>query len=146
MARAKQTKRMSAREGRAYVNGSEVTSLIKLNAVFTPEISEKRTVGQRSTSAKILGFGITGTITQYKATRWLRNGIKQYLNTGVFPQMDIQATMDDADSDFYEQYGAERIQLIGVQLSGDLTLIDLDAEGEEVQEEVTFIASEVRFL
>ena len=139
-------KRMSAREGRGFVNGNRVTSLIKLNAVFTPEITDKRVAGQRGTSAKVIGYAITGTITQFKATRWLRDAIKTYMTTGVFPQMDIQAVMDDADSDFFSTYGEERIQLIGVQLTGDLPVIDIDAEGEEIQEEVTFSAAEIRFL
>lgn len=141
-----QFKRMSAREGRGFVNGKKVTSLLKLNAVFTPEITDKRTVGQKGTSSKVVGYAITGTITQFKATRWLRDAIKQYLTTGIFPQMDIQAVSDDSDSDFHNSFGEERIQLIGVQLTGDLPIIDIDAEGEEIQEEISFSASEIRFL
>lgn len=139
-------KRMSAREGRGFVNGSQVTSLIKLHAVFTPEVSEKRVVGQRGKTPKVIGFGITGTITQFKATRWIRDAVKTYLTTGIFPLMDIQAVMDDPDSDFVRRYGEDRVQLIGVQLTGDLSLIDIDAEGEEIQEEISFIATEVRYL
>lgn len=139
-------KRMSAREGRAFVDGNQVTSLIKLNAVFTPEVTKKRVVGQKGMTSKVIGYDITGTITQFKATRWIRDAIKEYLTTGVFSKVDIQAVVDDKDSDFYKSYGEDRIQLIGVQLEGDLPLIDIDAEGEEIQEEITFSAAEVRFL
>lgn len=139
-------KRMSAREGRGFVDGKIVTSLIKLNAVFTPEVTKKRVMGQRGMTSKVIGYDITGTITQFKNTPWIRDSIKTYLDTGVFPQIDIQAVMDDSDSDYVKNFGADKIQLIGVQFDGDLTLVDLDSEGEEVQEEVTFGASEIRFL
>ena len=139
-------KRMSAREGRAFVDGNQVTSLIKLNSVFTPEVTKKRVVGQRGMTSKVIGYDITGTITQFKATRWIRDSIKEYLTTGVFSKFDIQAVVDDKDSDFYKSFGEDRIQLVGVQLEGDLPLIDIDAEGEEIQEEITFSAAEVRFL
>jgi hypothetical protein len=138
--------RMSAREGRAFIGGKQVTSLVKLNAIFTPEVSKKRVVGQRGTTPKVIGYEITGTLTQFKNTPFIRDLIKQYLATGIFPKLDIQAVMDDKDSDYYKQYGEARIQFIGVQLEGDLPLIDIDSEGEEVQEEISFSAAEVRFL
>lgn len=141
-----EVKRMSAREGRAFVSGTQVNSLIKLSAVFTPEISKKRVVGQRGMSSKVLGYDLTGTITQFKNTPWIRNAIKTYQQTGVFPKFDIQAVQDDKDSDYYKNFGEDRVQLIGVQLEGDLPVLGIDAEGEEIQEEVSFSAAEIRYL
>ena len=138
--------RMSAREGRAFVGGTLVTSLVKLNAVFTPEITSKRVIGQKGLTSKVIGYDITGTITQFKATPWIKNAIQEYLKTGSFPKMDIQAIMDDKSSDYYQNYGADKVQLIGVQLTGDLPVIDLDAEGEEVSEEISFSAAEIRYI
>lgn len=137
---------MSAREGRAFVDGKQVTSLINLSAIFTPEITKKRVVGQKGMTSKVIGYDCTGTITQFKATPWIREAIKQYLKTGVFPKMNIQAVLDDKSSDYFKAYGEDRVQLIGVQLEGDLPLIGIDAEGEEVQEEVNFSVAEVRFI
>ncbi|APQ41984.1 XkdM [Clostridium phage A2] len=138
--------RMSAREGRAFVSGKQVTSLIKLEALFTPEVTKKRVMGQKGLTSKVIGYDITGTITQFKATPMIREAIKEYLKTGIFPKMDIQAVCDDPDSDYVKNYGEDRVQLLGVQLEGDLPLIGLDAEGEEIQEEISFSASEVRYL
>lgn len=139
-------KHMSMKEGRAFVNGEKVTTLTKFNAVFAPEVSKKRVVGQKGFTSKVLGYDITGNIEQFKATRWIRSAIKSYFQTGVFPKFDVQAVMDDPDADFTDAYGEERIQLIGVQLTGDIPLIDVDAEGEEIKEAVSFTAEEVRFI
>lgn len=142
---SKEVKRISAREGRAFLSGTQVTSMIKLNAVFTPEISKKRVIGQKGMTSKVVGYDITGTITQFKATQWLRTAIKTYIDTGVFPKFSIAAVLEDKDSDFYAAYGAEKITLLGVQIEGDLPVIDLDAEGEEIKEEIKFSASGIRF-
>jgi len=138
-------KRMSAKEGRAFRGSEEITSLIKLEANMALETTSKRVMGQRGMTTKVIGYDITGTITQYKATTWIRDAIKEYTNTGVFPTFDIQAVLDDPDSDFVTSNGAERVQFIGVQMTGDLPLIAMDAEGEEIQEEISFSAAEVRW-
>ena len=138
-------KRMSAREGRAFVDGEQVTSLINLSAVFAPEVTKKRVVGQKGMTTKVIGYDITGTITMFKATPWISEAIKEYLSSGVFPKMDIQAVMDDVDSDFVDTYGAQRVILKEVQLEGELPLIGIDVEGEEIQEEISFSAAEVMF-
>ena len=138
--------RLNARNGRAFVDGEEVTSLIALSAVFVPEVTKRRVVGERGLTSKVIGYDITGTINRYKNTRWLRTAIQAYINTGIFPLMEIQAVMDDPDSDLFQNFGEDRIQLLNVQLDGDLPLTAIDAEGEEVNEEINFSASEVRFL
>lgn len=140
-----EVRRMSAREGRAFINGEEVTSLIKLNAVFVPEVTKKRIAGQRGMTSKVLGYDITGTITTFKATPWVTNAIKNYLTTGIFPKMDIVAFMSDPDSDYVSNYGEQMITFEGVQLEGEIPMIGLDVEGEEVMEEVTFSARNVVF-
>lgn len=134
------------REGRGFINSTQVLDLIKLNAVFTPEVSKKRSVGQRNMQSKVLGYDVTGTITQFKGNQWVRNAIKEYIKTGVWPEMDIQGVMSDPDSDYVKNFGEERIQLLGVVLTGDLPVLDLDAEGEEVVEEISFNAAEIRYL
>ena len=138
-------RRMSAREGRAFVDGKQVISLLKLNAVFTPEVTKKRVVGQKGMTTKVIGYDITGSITMFKVTPWIREAIKEYLSTGVFPKMDIQAVMDDVDSDFVNDHGAQRVILKEVQIEGELPLIGIDVEGEEIVEEISFSASEVMF-
>ena len=137
-------KKMSLREGKAFRDGNEITSLISLEVAVAMEVSSKKVVGQRGTSHKALGYNVTGTITKYKNNKFIRELFDEYTETGIFPQFDIQASQTDPDSDFVSNYGADRVQIIGIQLTGDLPILSLDAEGEEVTEEITFEASEIR--
>lgn len=138
-------KRMSAKEGRAFRGSEEVLSMISLEAVVALETTSKRVIGQRGMTHKVIGYDVTGTITQFKSTAWIRDSIKTYVNTGVFPTFDMQAVMDDPDSDYFENNGSDRVQFIGVQLTGDLPVVSLDSDGEEIEEEVTFSAAEIRW-
>lgn len=134
----KQDTRMSLREGSAFLDGEEVLDCIKLSAVFTPDVGESKSIGQRGKSRRWLGYDITGSITQYRSTPWLKIAIKRYLETGETPVLTIVGKREDKASDFFKNNGAEVVTLQTVVLTGDISLIELDSEGEFVEDTIDF--------
>lgn len=137
--------RMSLREGKAFIDGVQILDLIKLESYFTPEVVTSRSVGQKGTSRRYIGHDITGAITEYKSTPWIKDIIKKYLDSGETPKLTIQGIQDDPNSDYGKDYGRDKTTLIGVVLTGDLPLIQLDSEGELVQNELEFGAYDIKF-
>jgi hypothetical protein len=136
---------MSLREGKAFIDGVEILDLMKLELYFTPEVVESRSVGQKGVSRRYIGHDITGNITEYKSTPWIKDIIKRYKATGETPKLTIQGIQDDPNSDYGRTYGRDKVTVVGVVLTGDLPLLMLDSEGELVQNEVEFGAYDVMF-
>ncbi len=137
--------RMSLREGKAFVDGVEIMDMLKLEVFFSPEVVESRSVGQKGVSRRYIGHDITGSITEFKSTPWIKDIIKKYKSTGETPKLTVQGIQDDANSDYGRTYGRDKVTLVGVVLTGDLPLLMLDSEGELVQNEVEFGAYDVMF-
>jgi hypothetical protein len=136
---------MSLREGKAFIDGVEILDLLKLELYFTPEVVESRSVGQKGVSRRYIGHDITGSITEYKSTPWIKDIIKRYKATGETPKLTVQGIQDDPNSDYGRTYGRDKVTVVGVVLTGDLPLLMLDSEGELVQNEVEFGAYDVIF-
>ena len=134
-------RRISLREGRVYLDGTEIMDAVKLEAVFTPDVNESRSLKERGVSRRWLGFDITGTITEYRTKPWIHDAVKKYMQTGVTPEFTITGVQDDKGSDYYASYGLITKTLRGVVLTGDLTLINMDAEGDVLQDEIEFGAN-----
>ena len=137
--------RMSLREGKGFIDGVQILDLLKLELYFTPEVVESRSVGQKGVSRRYIGYDITGNITEYKSTPWIKDIIKKYKKTGETPKLIIQGIQDDPNSDYGKAHGSDKATVVGVVLTGDLPLIMLDSEGELVQNEVEFGAYDVMF-
>lgn len=137
--------RMSLREGKGFIDGVQILDLIKLESYFTPEVVTSRSVGQKGTSRRYIGHDITGSITEYKSTPWIKDIIKKYLDSGETPKLTIQGVQDDPNSEYGAEFGRDKATLIGVVLTGDLPLIMLDSEGELVQNEIEFGAYDIKF-
>ena len=120
-------RRISLREGRVYLDGKEIMDAVKLEAVFTPDVNESRGLKERGVSRRWLGFDITGTITEYRTT----------------PEFTITGVQDDKGSDYYAKYGNITKTLRGVVLTGDLSLINMDGEGDVMQDEIEFGANDM---
>ena len=136
-------RRISLREGRVYLDGKEIMDAVKLKAVFTPDVNESRGLKERGMSRRWLGFDITGTITEYRTTPWIHEAIKKYMKNGITPEFTITGVQDDKGSDYYTKYGNITKTLRGVVLTGDLSLINMDGEGDVMQDEIEFGANDM---
>lgn len=131
-------RRISLREGSVYLDGKRVMEAVKLEAVFTPEVAESRVLKERGVSRRWIGYDITGTLTEYRTTAWLKDTIQKYIREGITPEFTITGIQNDKNSEYYEKNGNIKITLKDVVLTGDLTLLNLDAEGELLQDEIEF--------
>lgn len=133
---------ISVREGHAYIDGVEVLDSIKLEAKVTPDVWTGRQLGEKSPSSRWLGWAITGTMTRRRSTNFLRQKLKEYKERGETPEMTIQGIMDDPNSDYYKTYGRETVTLVGCVITGDINLINLDSEGQVVEDPIGFNAKD----
>ena len=131
-------RRISLREGSVYLDGSKVLDAVKCEVNFTPEVVESRGLKEKGLSRRWLGYDITGTITEFRTTPWLHDAIKKYIKDGVTPEFTLQGFQNDKNSDYYDNNGTIKVTLKGVVLTGDLSLLNLDAEGELLQDEIEF--------
>lgn len=140
----KQFEAMKATEGKVFVSGEEITSSVNFSVNGDIATSEINILGSNVTGDKQGKVKITGTITQYKATPWLREYFKKVKSGEEVPPIQMQGVVEDKSSYYYKRNGVERIQVIDVILTGTIPLFALDAEGDIIQEEVNFTALDVR--
>jgi hypothetical protein len=136
-------RRVSLREGSLFLNGTKILDAVKCEAVYTPEVAESRGLKEKGLSRRWIGHDITGTITEYRTTPWVHDAIKGYIKSGVTPEFTLQGIQDDKNSDYYDKNGKIKVTLKGVVLTGDLSLLNLDAEGELLQDEIEFGAHDM---
>lgn len=135
--------RMSLREGKAYLDGNLIMDLVTMEILFTPEVAESRAIGQRGKSRRWIGQDVTGSITEYRSTPWLKEAVKKYIATGKTPKFTIVGMQDDPNSDYGSTYGKDVITVESVVITSDIPLIQLDGEGEHVQSEIEVGAANV---
>ena len=138
-------RRISLREGAVYLDGMKILESVKLEMNYTPDGTETRVLKEKGLSRRWVGHDITGTITEYRSTPWVRQAIRRYLDTGATPEFTVQGIQDDRNSDYYESYGDIMVTALGTVLTGDLPLINLDSEGELMQDEIEFGAHDIIF-
>jgi hypothetical protein len=136
-------RRVSLREGSLFLNGTKILDAVKCEAVYTPEVAESRGLKEKGLSRRWIGHDITGTITEYSTTPWVHDAIKGYIKSGVTPEFTLQGIQDDKNSDYFDKNGKIKVTLKGVVLTGDLSLLNLDAEGELLQDEIEFGAHDM---
>ena len=130
---------ISLREGKVFVDGTQVLDAVSLKFVLTPTVATSTTVGNKGTNRRWINYDITGSMTEYKSTNWLDKVISKYIQTGQTPELTIQGIRNDKNSDYYAKYKqSEKVTLTGVVLTGDLQLLDLDTGGELDKNTVNF--------
>jgi hypothetical protein len=90
---------------------------------------EGRQLGERTKSRRQLGCDITGDITERRATSWLKEMIKKYINTNRTVEFTLQGVMNNANSDYHAANGADIVTVLGCVFTGNIPLTQLDAEG-----------------
>lgn len=134
---------ISVREGRILIDGVAIADAVSCSIKYTPDIGESKTLGQKGKSRRYLGHDVTGEITEYRSTGWLLDAIAQYQKTRITPEFTIQGIMDDPDSEYYGTLGSQTVTATGCVLTGDVTLLQLDASGDFVQDTIAFGAVDV---
>lgn len=131
---------ISLREGKVFLDGLEIFDSVKCEIKFTPDVWTGKQLSDRSSSSRWLGYSISGSITRRRTTPWLKETIQGYIKTGKTPELTIQGMMNDRGSEYYENEGSDTVTVVGVVLTGDLTLISLDADGQVLDDVIGFNA------
>lgn len=134
---------ISLREGKVFIDGVECFDGIKCNIKFTPDVWTGKQLGEKTPSSRYLGYSITGSITRRRSTPWLKEIIAKYRKTGETPELTIQGIMNDENSDYYKSNGEDTCTCVGCVLTGDINLIDLDSNGEVVDDVINFNAKDI---
>lgn len=135
---------ISLREGAIYWDGTNVAGLQTGKIVFTPEVATYKVVGDKSDNSRWLGYKITVTISGLKSNDFIKNKIAEYKKSGRTPEMTIQGYRSDKNSDYYQATKKnEMVTAVGCVPTGDITLFDLDTNGEVVTDTFTFNAKDV---
>lgn len=127
---------VSAREGKVYLDGTEIADSCKFKITFVPDVWEGKSLGKRATSRRWLGYTIKVTIEQWKTTKAYRRKVEEYLKTGATPEFTVQGISNDKNSDYYEENGEEVVTAIGCVMTGEIPLLELDTDGEVVKESI----------
>lgn len=134
---------ISLREGKIFIDGVEVCDSVKCEIKFTPDVWTGRQLGEITPSSRWLGAAISGSITRRRSTPWLKEAIQQYMNDKGTPEFTIQGLMDDENSDYYADNGSIVVTCVGCVLTGDLNLINLDSDGQVVDDTIAFNAKDI---
>lgn len=134
---------ISMTEGKIIVDGEVRTNGISAKAAFTINTVTVKALGARSEGNKPVGYKITGTLTEYRATRWLIDICKEYQNTGVIKPFNLQGVIEDKTSMYYRENGTTRDTFVNCMLTGDIPILDINAQGETMTEEINFTAEKI---
>lgn len=134
---------LSMREGKIFLDGALIADSCKFNVVFTPKVWEGKTLGEMGTNRRYTGYDITGTLEAWKSTNLIKSKIMEYVRTGRTPEMTITGINEDTNSDYYDTNGADKVTLAGCVLTGDVTLMDLDTDGDVAKESLKFGAKKI---
>lgn len=122
-------------EGKVFIEGIEAYNHVKFELKFTPKVWSGTKLGDRTPSSRWMGATISGSITHRIATPWLEDTLQKYLETGITPEFTITGIMDDKGSDYYREFGSKTVTALGRVLTGDITLMSLDAGSDGVRED-----------
>lgn len=131
---------ISMREGKIFIDGIEVADSVKCEIKFAPDVWTGKQLGEITPSSRWLGGTLTGSITRRRSNAWLKEAIQKYLNDKGTPEFTIQGVMDDKNSTYYANHGSNVITCVGCVLTGDLNLVNLDSNGEVVDDVIGFNA------
>lgn len=136
-------KPLSLEEGKIFIDGVEVIDAAKLTILYQPKVWSGKMLGDKGTNRRWLGRDITGTLDEYRTTPRFNNIVAKYESDGITPELTIQGVRVDKDSDYYELSGSESVTLTGCVLTGDITLLSLDTDGEVVKDSISFGAKHI---
>lgn len=134
---------LCAREGKVYLDGTLVADSCKFRLVFTPDVWEGKSLGDKGTNRRWIGYSITGQIDSWKTTNMWKKKIQDYLKSGATPEFKIQGICEDKNSDYYDKNKGDKVTAVGCVMTGDIPLMDLDTGGDVVKESISFGAKDI---
>lgn len=134
---------LSAREGKAYIDGVVVYDACKFKIVFKPDVWEGKQLSEQGTNRRWIGYDIEVTLEEWKTTNRYKDMVDKYLKSGVTPELTIQGIQTDKNSDFYDRNGSNKITCVGCVPIDDISLSDMDTDGDVVKDSVKFGAKRI---
>ena len=134
------TRPISLRQGKIFIDGIEAADSVSATGAFTPDTWSGKQLGDYSNSTRWLGYNITVTVTRHRSNPYIKEVIKKYQGTHKTPEITIQGIMDDPDSDFFDKYGNDVCTYVGCVPTGAMPLTALDSNGDVVSDSLTFNA------
>lgn len=134
---------LSAREGKAYIDGVVVYDACKFKVVFKPDVWEGKQLSEQGTNRRWIGYDIVVTLEEWKTTNRYKDMVDKYLKSGVTPELTIQGIQTDKNSDFYDRNGSNKITCVGCVPIDDISLSDMDTDGDVVKDSVKFGAKRI---
>ncbi len=130
-------------EGRAFLNGIEVMDMVNCKIVVTVNAWEGKQVGEKTKSTRWKDYDIKVTMTRRRSTPFLKKLLKNFTDFGGTPEFTIQGTQLDKNSDYYKEYGTDTITVVGCVPVGDITVLEIDADGDTLDDVITFNAKAI---
>lgn len=134
---------LSAREGNIYIDGVTVADSCKFKVVFKPNVWEGKQLSEQGTNRRWIGYDIEVTLEEWKTTNRYKEMVDKYLKSGATPELTIQGIQTDKNSDFYDRNGSNKITCVGCVPTDDMTLSDMDTDGDVVKDSVKFGAKRI---
>lgn len=134
---------LSAREGKAYIDGVVVYDACKFKVLFKPDVWEGKQLSEQGTNRRWIGYDIEVILEEWKTTNRYKDMVDKYLKSGVTPELTIQGIQTDKNSDFYDRNGSNKITCVGCVPIDDIPLSDMDTDGDVVKDSVKFGAKRI---
>ena len=133
-------------EGSCFFDGKLIFDAIKFKVISTPKVMTSVSIGDKTPNSRWGNtFEYKVEITRRRTTKWAKEVLKKYKKDGITPEFTLSGVQEDKDSDYYADNGAETVTAVGCVLTSDINLIDLDANGEWLEDVLTFNAKDVKF-
>lgn len=99
-------------------------------------------LGRPVVGKKAKGMQIEITMTIYKCTEAFDDLVEQFKNTGVMPTFDLYVSNDDPAASM----GRSTKVYTGCVIDGDVLLSKFEADGDDIEQEITAYASDYSSL
>lgn len=119
-------------QGTMYMDGVAIAEGITMQINAHISSWSGKTLNSGKTSTRNTGVTFDGVITERRNTRWARNKIAEIKDKGKTPEFTVQGVLADTGSDYYAKYGSETVTAKGCVLTGDIALINFDANSDDV--------------
>lgn len=130
-------------KGKVFLDGLKMVDAEKVTITFTPTVLSSKAFGDSTEHNRWGGYKITVEISKFKTDCMTKETVLKYIKDGITPEFTIQGVCTDNDSDFYDEFGSETVTCTGCVLTGDLSLLTLNASDEYVKETLKFSAVNV---
>lgn len=140
-------RRILLNKGKMYWNGEIIADGVKAKVTIKPKVTTSKSVNEMVPSSRWAGIElITVEVTEYRSTARAKEMVKHYMETEETPEVTIQGTQDDKNSDYYAAVGKEFITALGCVPTNDITLLEIDGSSDEhLQDSFTFNAKDLKF-